>query len=546
MHRLIPLPLTGNKLTVTPAGHLRVSDAALVFDVDPATGARTPTAERDRDPFALATEPSRVLPAHGLRLSQLETLRGPVTRLLDAATGSERAVFAGFLRILVINPQGLFAAYVETPQGPEAVAGRLGSSRVVRVASPDWGGAACAGDDFVAITTGGPRALHVFRPDLSRVSVGFPTTKPFSPAVALGTIAWIVAERALVGIDTAALPRGDATLGITLDGVVPPAQAAAETAKVAFTLGPKAGFDHPRFGRIVTTLGPSDPHVARGDEVLLDDVFEELPGVFRVRAWRPKGAGASIAPPPPPATVLFAPAVSVRTEERGALPELRPHEQERAGRLDAKLAALAAQHGFRVPKTLAVLLRAAEDDATVKRWLSILGLKPEIGFVCAEWGADPFVLTFGGDGDHFALYPWPPVLPASNEPPIVEWLHDTNEATLLAYAFDTFLSSHLAAMNEEPELQQIADHLVARFGLPKPVAHPPPPAPTWLATYPPEVGVLARADALVASDPLAAERLLVTAWIGQGKDALPARERLLKLYASLGWTLPAEAFRAHA
>lgn len=106
----------------------------------------------------------------------------------------------------------------------------------------------------------------------------------------LGGSVWVLAEHMLTRVEVSALPReSDRPLRGTFMPIVPPLRASAETATVAFALpSGYVGLDHPHSGRIVMTRGPKDPAVTRGEGIVLDDVVEELPGVYRVHSWHPK------------------------------------------------------------------------------------------------------------------------------------------------------------------------------------------------------------------------------------------------------------------
>lgn len=549
MNAVLELPVAGETLDVTPAGQLVVSTAALAFLVDPDSGAITATPHRSGGAAIRRDDPAVALPARGLRLDVVETARGPVSRL-SGADGTELAAFAGTLASVALDGQGVFAGAVRLAGGTwELVAGRLGDRRVLRF--PGGGGAACAGDDFVAITGATPCVLHLFVAHgdfLSRVTVARPEPEGSAGrALLLGSAIWVLAGRMLTRIDLAALPRGaDHALAATYHPLVPPARESAETAKVAFALATgSVGLDHPRLGRIVMTRGPEEPPLARGDEIVLDDVAEELPGVFRVRSWHPKGAGRTNRPPPPP-VVLEAPRVHAVLVEGEALPP-RPPKLGEPGALVRALQTLASEHGFTAPALLVRLFREADGDDVVRRWLSILGCEPEVYFPCPDWNADPFLVSFGavGNGDAYCLYPYPPALAASGEPPVVEFFHETNTWELRAASFDVFFAWFLARARSEPDVAPIVDLLAARLGLSGLVEQAPPAEPPWVTTPETNAKALARAEALVTrGEAIAAERLLVGLWLGDGEAASEARDRLERLYQDLGWTLPVAALRS--
>ena len=543
MHRVITLPVAGDRLEAGRDGGLGVRTERIALAVDVSTGAVTP-AVGERPDGVRRDDPAVVLPAVGLRLSERETDAGPETRLLDAG-GATLAVFPGMLRSIAVGDDGVFAGSVARVGGEtEVIAGRLGAPDLLRIAG--GGGAACAGVGFVAITGGEPPCLHVFRArggDVSRTSIARPGPEGnLGGALFSDGVVWVLAGATLAGISVADLGEAAGAMGATFAPLAPPPRAAAERAKVAFALASGTmGVDHPRFGRIVMARGPGDPSVARGDEIALDDVVEELPGVFRVRAWHVPGAGGSHRPPPPP--IELAPpevrAGPLDGSSRAASPTRAPEE-----RLDRRLLALAARHGFAAPTTLLRLLGAAEDDAVVARWLSRLMCEPELYFPCVDWDADPFLVSFGGvgNGDAFCLYPYPPALGPGGEPPVVEFFHETNLGELRAPTFDAFLSSWLAERAADGDAE-IVGLLVSRLGLPPPRLLEPPPPASWLPTYETDDDLLERADALIAEGELElAERVLVSRFVGDGAQV--ARGRLEDVYQRLGWTLPLEILRS--
>ncbi len=546
MHRVIALTRAGGKLISRADGKLVVQHEKVAFAVDTQTGVVVPT-EPVRPEPPRAGDPEVALGRAGLRLSERETERGPSTRILTKE-GVDLAVFAGVTQRFGVAGH-VFGGIVErADHAREIVAGVLGDRdrQVLRMA--DEGRTAAAGKDFVAVAGAGS-AIHFFRTlggALARVSVGAPAS-PASSILVEGDMVWLVVESQLLGIDVTKLPRETrGAHAITFMPVVPPPAPATDPARVAFVIATSIGIDHPRLGRIVIPRSAEHPQVEKGDVVVLEDVYEELPGIFRARAFRTASGQASARPPPPPLECA-APSVDellVSWDELGW--SRGPSSGMREG-LRGKLEALATRHRFVVPTLLARLLDEADADAVVNRWLDRLGFQAEVRFKCTDWGADPFCLGFAseGNGDAYCLYPYPPV--SSGEPPIVEFFHETNEAELVAMSFDAFFGDFLAQRVEwkEPGHAEIVELLVARFGLAQPARIVKPPKPDWLPECLDDDDLVSKADVVLQeNEPVLAERFLVSRWLAQDKPDARVKARLEELYEKLGWTLALESLRS--
>ena len=545
MHRVIALTRSGGKIIPRSDGKLVVQHDHIAFAVDPKTGAIAPTDRISPEP-PRAGDPEVALGRAGLRLAERETESGPSTRILTKE-GVELAVFAGTTQRLGISGH-LFAGTVSFADDTGAiVAGVLGDRdrQVLRIAED--GRTAAGGKDFVAVA-GAPGSLHVFRTiggTLSRVTIGVPRF-PVASIYIEGDTIWLVVDDKLVAIDLTVVPRETrCTRPSSFAPVVPPATPAAEPGTVAFVIATSIGIDHPRLGRIVIPRGDEHPEVASGDSVLLEDVYEELPGIFRARAFRTQAGKASARPPSP---TLEAPEPSVDEKLVSWDEIIVPSSGQRAG-LRSQLEDLASRHRFRIPPLLARLLDEADGDAVVNRWLSRLGFEAEVRFKATDWDGDPFCLGFAseGNGDAYCLYPYPPAIEGDREPPIVEFLHETNESELLATTFESFFSDFLAQRLEwkEPGHTEIVELLVTRFGLSKPERREKPPRPDWLPENNDDDRLIERADAFLAeNEPVLAERFLVSRWLANDKPDASVKKRLEAVYEKLGWTLPLESLRS--
>lgn len=543
MHRVIALTRPGGKIIPRSDGKLVIQHERIAFAVDPKTGAVSPTEPISPEP-PRAGDPEVSLGRAGLRLAERETASGPATRILTPE-GAELAVFAGTTQRLGIAGH-LFGGIVSYADQTRAiVAGVLGDRdrQVLRISED--GRTAAGGKDFVAVA-GAPGSLHVFRTlggALSRVTIGVPAY-PVSSIYVDGDTVWLIIDDKLVAIDLTVVPRETrCTRPSTFTPVIPPAVPAAEPGLVAFVIASSIGIDHPRLGRIVIPRGPEHPTVEQGDSVLLEDVYEELPGIFRARAFR-TGSGKASARPPPPLLESPEPTVDerlVRWDEI-AVPSSGMHSG-----LLPQLEVLATKHRFKIPPLLARLLDAADGDAVVNRWLSRLGFEVEVRFKCTDWSGDPFCLGFAseGNGDAYCLYPYPPQ--STGEPPIVEFLHERNESELLSTSFNEFFSDFLAQRIEwkEPGHAEIVELIVTRFGLPKPQRIAKPPRPDWLPENLDDDRLIDKADAFLQENELVlAERFLVSRWLAQDKPDASVRKRLEAIYEKLGWTLALESIRS--
>lgn len=99
--------------------------------------------------------------------------------------------------------------------------------------------------------------------------------------------AWILSGRTLLGVDVDTLAYGEhhACVALEYEAIAPASARDRRPAVAAMVLTSKLLLDHPGFGRLTLERKPSDPPLTKGERVSLDEVVEELPGIFRVRAW---------------------------------------------------------------------------------------------------------------------------------------------------------------------------------------------------------------------------------------------------------------------
>ena len=145
--------------------------------------------------------------------------------------------------------------------------------------------------------------LHVFlleAPTPAAVSIAIPPTSYPDVVVKYGKIFVLAGDKLLI-IDSGLLPFEEEHLAAPIEyhPLLGRGQGDAEPAQVVGVFSEKVLVDHPRLRRLTLSRTPSAPPIARGDSVLIDDVREELPGIYRVYAWRKQGAEQSMRPPPP-------------------------------------------------------------------------------------------------------------------------------------------------------------------------------------------------------------------------------------------------------
>lgn len=206
---------------------------------------------------------------------------------------------------------------------------------------------------------------------------------------------------------------------------------------------------------------------------------------------------------------------------------------------------IARRWGFAVPPALEAFLSATDADAVLTRWLSRLGIA-YVEVTTLDGQADPCLVAIAGrgDGDAVALYLYPPSLALGEEPPVVEYWHETNECSFVAPTFDDFLGGMLdESAREAPE---IVGFVRARLGVtPRRwiVGSP----PEWLPK--PNEAARPRDEVEAAEargDLEAAERGWLEHYVAAGPDRSRAREALLRLYARLGWSGALDALRRSA
>ena len=309
MYRVISLPRSGGSLAPRgPLGDARrlvVQHERVAFEVDVATGSVVTTEALPIEGSAYL-DPVLALARSNMQLVETDTAAGPTSAILGG-DGSVLASFAGTLKYVAVTRDVFGGVVWLADRSLAIIAGVLGDPerQVLRIA--EAGCAVTAGSDYVVVA-GGPGVMHVFRSmngRLSRVTTGRPGLGLLGDAVTgmhvVSGVVWFVVGRELASLDVSDLPLVErASLTSRYEPVIPPPSPAAEPAKVAFVLASAIGLDHPHLGRIVVPRTPEHPVVQKGDSVMLEDVYEELPGIYRARAFRTSSGLSSARPPPAP------------------------------------------------------------------------------------------------------------------------------------------------------------------------------------------------------------------------------------------------------
>lgn len=484
------------------------------------------------------------LPALSLTLGQAtakleETAEGPFTVISDPELGATR--FAGEARNGV--REGELVLCLASMPGPrvDCLVMCLRTHSVVR--QPALSASRFAsGPNLVACT--GQQILHVARlheGQLESLTVALPESVRIPEVAITGTRIVVLSGTHLVVLDANSLSFAQAhtSLPLTLTQREARGESLEGAAKVVFVLSDKVLVDHPVRKRLTLPLTSTSPQVAKGDEVVIDDLREELRGDPRVHAWHKVGQSGGDAEKgmPEPATL---------TLEARILPPLDASSKTLKNRI--LLEKMATKHGFRVPSKLLHLLMMHDEDAVMRRLLGKLGMDCiEVRDLVRDWDADPCLIAFSGrgTGDETCLYIYPPYS-FQHEPPIVEFNHEENLVEPLALTFDHWITSELnARVEREPDLAPIADRVRQALRLPSTdVPHAEVTWPAWFDAprningFKSAKEAEAKGRALMDEGKwMEAERYLLRAYL-EPDGAKATRALLTRVYIELGWSLP--------
>jgi len=294
MHRYVPLPFHAERFATSSSGRVTVAKNAVAAEVDLATGTviskPQQSARRDTidDSIALA----------GLNEQLLDGPQGKVTQLTDATGHSFR--FTGTWEFMARDGDAMIGIVSTARLRYDCLAISLGARALLRLPGSSEAKVALEGSLGACATID---TLHVFRlrmTSLQSVSIAIPPTGSPDLIIRDGHLCALAGDKLLI-VDPEDLPfRGThVTAPVEYNPFVGRGQGDPEPAKVVVVFSEKILVDHPRLKRLTLSRPPASPELERGDSILIDDVREELPGIFRVYAWRKQGAEQSTRPPPP-------------------------------------------------------------------------------------------------------------------------------------------------------------------------------------------------------------------------------------------------------
>ncbi|HWL84998.1 MAG TPA: SMI1/KNR4 family protein [Polyangiaceae bacterium] len=528
-HRYVKFPFRAEGFGPASFTHVTVASRAVSVEVDLATGAVIASNrgyERKEPPDA-----SRTL--RGLTERIVESAAGPMTELSNRDGAAVR--FSGELS-QAWRSDDFVLGVVLLPEGKaQCVALLLGGTEMLRL--PVSRESTLAGHArFAACAFEG--VVHVVASDgavFRSASMALPPSHPDSgpDLFFAGSKVCVLCADTLLVLEATELPFDGAhvALPIRYEAMAGGGQGDPEPGRVAFVLPQSILVDHPRLKRLRLSKNPGSPDIAKGDHVLIDDFREALPGIFEVQAWHKAGTEAH-APGAAPALELPRPSVTLEEAPAGGARDVAPPG-------DAKrLEVLAARHGFAVSDLLSKLLRMRESDRIFRRWLDAVGFGDiNVRGLTADWNADPNLLAICGlgNGDEYALYVYPPWCQKGREPPVVEYLHETNFVEFRARTFEAFFENELQRrIDEEGADRALVDAIREQLQLPqtaRPVGEPLP----WL---PIERGRPAELQNIEGKSDT--ERELLQTFLTQGSDAPRAAQALERIYRKRGWTFALE------
>ena len=354
---------------------------------------------------------------------------------------------------------------------------------------------------------------------------------------------------------------GHAAQSIAFERLRFPREADDLPATVTVAIGNTIMLEHPRYGQVRTTVHWDDAPLTKGEQVMLDDVREELPGIYRVHALRRVGAGPERARRQPDESGEHTLPEELSAVQAGP-PALELYRGAPEVTRDGERLEAFRRHGVPLPARLLQLLRLRDGDPVFARWLRELDFLLFAEGITRDWDADPNLIGFlsNGGGDNHALYFYPPWCAAGHEPPVVDHNHETRETEFCTLTFDAFLEQHLRELSTQdwlPELTARYAELVAlvRERLDFPVAERPAgEAPAWLTRAPVE-----SPPARMGKGParwfqskqrlLQLERALLAEFWAQALNHEGRTETIRELrlvYEKLGWTLALENLRTLA
>ena len=512
----------------------------VVASVDALTGDITPQAGQ------LAPDQMRRPFLEGLEFRHEETKDGPFTELRGPGQFTLRffgelieGARAGELALLMINAPGTgvlaLPLILGQPLGPAfPVRGRW------RLASQ--------GDAIAFADPGRALVLRAVDGKLFGSAIDTQSNQPFDVALSDTHLA-LATGQLLLFFDRGALAKtpGVNPIAATLAARLGAPKPEPEPAVVAAATTTKILADHPKLGRVTLDGLQGQQRPRPGTKVFLDDVREDLPGIYRVKRYRVEGA-FSWSEPQPGSLPLSATADVTAIPLPTRAPENQPPPALLATRLPG-LGAVAQAAGAKLSPLLVRLMQDEFTDPLLRRGLRVLGLsmleqlspaeldgKPRRNHLVEDWGADPhlFELMPLGNGDSVALYLYPPWCAEGREPPVVTFRHEVNLLDFEALTFEAFLEKALRSPHLDVEHVRRVRERLQFPSADRDVGAPPAFLPldaTW-GRGPPVV--LSTARELEAKGQLVeAERAAMATYL---RDDPAAKDVLVGILEKLGWT----------
>ena len=481
----------------------------------------------------------------GLEFMAEETPEGPFTNLRGPGLPTLRffgelreGARAGNLALLLVNAPGtgLLAMPLILGQQPTHAFPVRGRYRI-----------ASEGDAIALADPGRVLVLRALDGKLAGTSIDTQSNLPFDVALSDTHLA-VATGQQLLFFDRRVLAQtpGFAPMTLTLAARSGTPKPQPEPAVVAAATTTRILADHPKLGRLTLDGLSGQKRPAPGTKIQLDDVREELPGIFRVKRYRVEG-GFSWSEAPTGSLVLSAiadvPSIPLPTRA----PENQPPPALLATRLPA-METVAQATGAKLSPLLVRLMRDEFTDPLLRRALRELGLsmleqlspseldgKPRKNHLVEDWNADPhlFELVPLGNGDSIALYFYPPWCREGREPPVVVFRHEVNLLDFEALTFDAFLEKQLRAPKRNPEHVRRVREALQFPQTDRDGGTPPgflPLDDTWGQQSP---ALLSTARELEANGKLVeAERAAMAAYL---RDEGGANDVLVGIFQKLGW-----------
>jgi hypothetical protein len=316
-----------------------------------------------------------------------------------------------------------------------------------------------------------PLVLHVFALRDGRIvrrSVGLGDAATYCRKTFVhGNCVWTWTQDRWFGFAHAELADVDANVStaVRYEPLALPLHREPGEAEILFVLPTSLLVMHPQLGRVRPRRAPGPSSLKKGDRVWLEGAYN-TPGGWQAIGFTAVSGGERYAGEPGEAIMAAAPVV------REALAPMAP----RAGHHRADLESIARARGFRIPAALARFLDQVDQDAALDRHLDALGLIVHVAPLHDEnddEGDPSWIAIFHrGNGDAIGLLTATSDLHPDGTPPVLDYFHETREATRYAEHFDdAFLRTLIADAidNEEGAMRdedlRLAAMITTKLGL---------------------------------------------------------------------------------